>query len=85
MAARNECNILSFREHETDKAYVFGGVSYIAIKAMRKEFFSGFFDFAKDGTVFFPNSKIIRKKFGISVHPVISRKKYGTKSGTRMY
>ena len=54
-------------------------------KAMRKDFFSGFSDFAKDGTDFFPNSNLIRNKFDISVHPVISRKKYGTKSGTRMY
>ena len=57
----------------------------VIYKAMRKDFFSGFSDFAKDGTDFFPNSNLIRNKSGISVHPVISRKKYGTKSGTRMY
>jgi len=56
----------------------------VLIKAMRKEFFSGFSVFAKDETFFLPNSNLIRNKFDIFVFAVISRNKYGTKSGTRM-
>jgi hypothetical protein len=52
---------------------------------MRKDFFSGFSDLAKDGTDFFPNSNLIRNKFDISIHPVISRKKYGSKCETLIH
>ena len=53
-------------------------------KAMRKDFFSGFSIFAKDETVFFSYSNLIRNKFDIFVFAEISRNKYGTKSGTRI-
>jgi len=40
-----------------------GGARVLPTKAMRKDFFSGFSDFAKDGTDFFPNSNIDSKKY----------------------
>jgi len=57
----------------------------MVIKAMRKDFISGFSSFAKDETVFFSYSNLNSKKYSGSVLAKILRNKCGSKCETRIH